>query len=316
MTSQKNSSTPQSPELRGLACRSWGVSMLPVLIALAVAFASPSICSAQTTLNLGQAGGYQLFVENDFVNISNSMISANVGIGANFSFGGSATTIQGAVYLDNDPTNYSSPGTVMGGTVTTNLSQAITDATKAASTAAGLNSTNANVLTLTGPSPTNGVYNGNYEVVGASTNGGENVINFSTLFNMSGGTITIQGTANEQFVFNFSQGFEISNTKVILEGVSASNVFFNIGGGGGVGLNNSAFSGTILDMSNTAMSIDNDSINGSIVTNGFADISSTSITPELPTFVMGCLACLLLTGKAGFDQLKRRRATRSALPQP
>ncbi len=323
MTSQSNSSTPWSREVRVLACRSWGVNRLPVLIALALALASPPICSAQT-LSLGSAGQFNLFgaynaatgASGDF-NGGPAMIIGGVGLDANSYLGGS-TTIMGAVYESQSGATYAGSGTPGGGIVTgagpnSFLSQGSQTAINTATTAAGL-SNNASVTDPNGTS---------YQVAAGSSYSGSGpivvAVNSSTnssLLNLSNTTITINGTSTEQFVFNFSGRTTLTNVNVVLSGgVQASNVFFNFVTGN-VGINGGTINGNILNLVNgTSMSLDQGVVvNGSVVSDGFIDMGNATLVPELPTVMMAGLACLLVVSHGGFNQLRRRSATPSAFP--
>jgi hypothetical protein len=53
------------------------------------------------------------------------------------------------------------------------------------------------------------------------------------------------------------------------------------------------------------MSIDNSTINGAVVSDGFADLANSVITPELPTIMVAGMAALLLLGKISLDCWRR-----------
>jgi hypothetical protein len=191
-----------------------------------------------------------------------------------------------------------------------NLAGAGQTAMNVANTAAGWNAFNANALTV-GSGP-------NYQLTGSTNHSGDNVINInsftnSAFLNLSNATITLNGTSAEQFVFNFTGRTTWNNVHVILNGVSVGNVFYNFISGN-VGINSgSNLSGTVLNLVNgTSMSIDNSTIQGAVVSDGFVDMANSVIAPELPTIMMPAIACLFLLGKIGFDC--RRRLTAS--PQP
>jgi hypothetical protein len=290
-----------------------------IMVALALTIAVPSRGVAQT-LSLGQAGGLQLFAVSDanslnagfniFTAGGPSVVAHSLALGAGTTLVGPGMISVGqALYVDtiSDPSNPASydPSsvTVAGNNIiAANLSQAGIDAQNAATTAGGWNSSNANVLGLGTP------VNGNYQINGSSANSGQNVLGFSNLLKLSNSTITINGTADQQFVFNFSQGLTFNNVKIVLTGgVAYQNVFFNVLGGN-AGITNSAILGTILDLSGTTVNLSKNEITGSVISDGLVNISATILNPELPTVAMGGLACLLVLGKVGFNRLRRRGA--------
>lgn len=293
--------------------RSVAISRVMAVVAMAVALAAPSLCSAQT-LNLGQAGNDGFFaVANsntgggDF-NFSNSTDLGGAALGAGTYLSGQGTIVGS---LSADPTatfnvNQGPSSINVLGSVSSNsgLGGLGQTAINVANTAAGWNSSNANVLSNQG----NG---NNYVFNGSSSNSGNNVINIGSL---TGATITLNGTSTEQFVFNFTGRTTLTDVTVILHGVSLSNVFYNFISGN-VGINSSNLSGNVLDVINgTSMSIDNSVINGSVVSDGFVDMANSTIAPELPTIMMAAIACLVLSGKAGLD-CRRRLTARTASPQ-
>jgi hypothetical protein len=293
-----------------------GVRWTPAVLALiasASILAAPSAASAQT-LSLGDASGFEAFaVSNattgaagDF-NFSNSTTDGSVALGANTYLGG-AGTINGNLYADQSA-SYSGVN-VMGSIITqgmgsylSTLSQNVINTATAAS---GWNSSNANALTAS-------VSGTNYQFTGGSGHNGDNVITVnsttnSALLNLSSSgtsyTITINGTATEQFVFNITGHTTWTNVTVVLNGVNSSNVFFNFLSGND-GINSSAIAGNILNVINgTSMSIDNSTIDGSVMSTGFVDLANTVIAPEFPTVMMAGVASLIVLGRAG---LKWRR---------
>jgi hypothetical protein len=303
---------------------------LTAAVALALAFAAPSLCSAQT-LSLGNAGDFGLFGaynantgSSGYLIGGPATINGNVGLDAGSAFTGT-TSITGAIYLNNDPSpsvgpaSYTGSGTPGGGFVTggiTNsfLSQGSQAAINAATTAQSwTGASNANHLTVS-----------NNSVTLSSANSGQNVVTVNTstnssLLNLSNATLNIYGGSNEQVVFNFTGPHSTTwtNVNVVLHGISASNVFFNFIGGN-VGIVGGTINGNILDVVNgTSMSLDNGVvINGSVVSDGFVDMGNAVITPELPTILMPSIAGLLIAIPAGICRLRRRLTTPSSLPNP
>jgi hypothetical protein len=291
------------------------------LIALSAAFMAPSQGFAQ--ISLGAAGGYDIFEAYNGpgmtgnVYASSSTIFGNVGLSANTSYSGYATSIGGTVYEDNAANVSYNPSGPVGGNngvpVIGSLAQASADALSASKAAAAWGTTtSANVL-----STFSGV--GNFQVNGSMANGGRNVVNFANFASIGGGsgntTITINGTSNEQFVFNFANGGTLTQTTIILNGVSENNVFFNIVGGSFSAIGGSTINGMILNMGGGGMSIDNDFISGEVVTNGFVDMAGSVIAPEMPTIMMAGLAGLLVFGHAGLNRLRSRRQVRPAVSE-
>jgi len=294
--------------IRFVSCRG-----LVGIVALVLTLAAPSQGYAQ--ISLGAAGGFELFAASNSPSLtghiytSQSMIYSNLALAANATYAGSSTSIGGSVYLDNSAqlTNgqYAATGPVGGAIIVGSLAQASADALSAANYAASWGtSTPANVLSTFA-----GV--GNFQVNGLTSNNGLNVINFASFASIGGGggtsTININATSsNEQFVFNFANGGTLTQTNVVLNGVSASNVFFNVTGGSFSAIGESSINGTVLNMSGGGMSLDNDYITGSVISNGFVDMSGTVLAPELPTIMMAGLAGLLVFGHAGLNRLRSR----------
>src|SRR5262249_54637819 len=224
----------------------------------------------------------------------NSSIGNSVGLGATSMISGSMS-IGGNLYLDNDPPSYTATGTIGGSKIYGDLTKASADAMSAANTAKNLTANNSLISNGTG----------SYHL---NLNSGLNVVNFSTKFTATNATIVIKkGTGNEQVVFNFQKGLSFTNVNIVLTGgLTWDNVFFNIVGGN-VGWGGSDISGTILNMSGGSMSLDNNYIHGSVISDGFIDLSGSIIAPELPTITMAGLACALVLGKVGLVRLRRRR---------
>ncbi len=300
------------------------VANIALAIASAIGLATSSPCFSQT-ISLGQAAQYQAFeasvpgVTPGSFSAGNSSADGNVAVGAGTSFSASSMTIGGALYADSN-TLVSTVGTTIAGGVFpgTNLTQAATDATNAANTAAGLAANNS--------------FTSDYSITGNTGQNASpvNVVNFGQAVILFGNTITINGTASEQFVFNFSQSLSIQDTTVVLNGVSASNVFFNITGGI-ASISGSTFSGTLLDEagSDSSVSLTNDVFQGSVISDAAITLQGTSmvselpitlqdtsIAPELPTIMMAGLAFAFVLGNAGRKLLRRRRLAPGVAPEP
>lgn len=295
-----------------------GILSLVAILALALTFAVSSPCLAQTTLNLGAAGGYSIFEVNpggnnsnsQTINVTASSVNGSVALGAYTGYTANSVSIAGSVYEGSNVSG-SSLGLTVGGLTHTNVTALGTAGTPAASqaatTAAGETS-NATIV----EKGSNVSISGNASVVGYT---------FSSNPNLSGSTITISGNSSQQFILNFQNGLTLANTTIVLTGgVNSNNIFFNVTGGN-VSITESTVQGTFLDMvsrggTEPTMTFSNDSLQGSIVTDTNLTISDTSIVaPELPTIMMAGIACLFLLGKAGLD-CGRRLAARTASPQP
>lgn len=234
---------------------------------------------------------------------------------------GSATTlvvdtsslISGTAY--NDLSNWGSssnpnPNIINAGTITggissnTSLSQAGTDATIAV--------TNVNGITPT-QSFGNGLYNGT--TVGGTT--GLNVISVSNGLFLSGASLTINGSSNDQFVFNISGGLDLYNSNIVLTGgVTANQVLFVVDGG--TDFFSSTVNGTFLDL-NDQVSVFGTTVNGGLISandilientviNGSGNVFGDGplVTPEMNSMVMAACVGLLLLGKAGWDRMRNR----------
>lgn len=311
MESRNNQSCLMSRALGVLARCSCGMHVLPVMVGLALLFASPTLCFGQTTLSLGQAGNYAVLEAPGSGNIglSGSTIWGNVGIDQS-NYSSSQTTVHGNVDIASGITGSSSSTAVTGSVVTgANLSSAVTAADSAAKTAASWSSTAGTTESVSGSL---------YTFTGGPA---ENVVDVTKALSISGGTIEISGSSSEQFVFNISSAVSLSNTSIVLNGVSASNVFFNLLSGGSLSVSGGTIHGNILSLNGgtagTAgtLSLSGVTLEGSVISDGSVTITNSVIVPEMPTSTMAGLALLLVLGKTGLDRLRRRRAVASTHPQ-
>jgi hypothetical protein len=281
-----------------------------VLIAAMAFIHMTSSQSCAQTLNLGAAGGFELFAaynsstddSGTFKSSPTSTIFGHVGLGADGALGGSFA-IGGNVYQESTAHNTTS-GTPS--PIVTDLSAASQAAVNAAQTAGSWNVLNSNVLTMA-------LSGNNYQVNGSSDFSGRNVINLAS---NSGGigstdghyTLTINGTASEQFVFNVGKNDDFTNVSVVLTGgVTGNNVFFNMVGGSNAFIA-SDITGTILNMNGKGISLDSGTyIHGAVISDGFVDMGNVIVAPELPTVVMASLAGLVVFGSAGIRRLRKRK---------
>lgn len=280
MRSQNNRSSLCSREPRVIARCSCGMHRLAAVIGLSLALAGPTLCFGQTTLSLGQAGDFTVFEApgSGSISVSTSTIIGNVGLDMS-NYSSTQNTINGSVYIGSGVSGSTSGTTVTGSVVTgANLTGAVSAANSAASTAAGLSST---VGTTTGTTTESVSGGSNYTFTGGPT---MNVVDVSSKLTLSGGTITISGTASEQFVFNISSAVSLSNTSIILKGVSAGNVFFNILKGGSLSVSGGVFNGNILSLnggtSGTAgsVSLSGVAMEGSVISDGSLTITNSLVS--------------------------------------
>ncbi len=301
--------------------RCFSFRWLTALIALAVGFTPSSRCSAQT-IDLGQAAGFAAFAVSDsnsgntgdFI-FSSSTVYGSAALGAGSSLTGIGTIMGN---LAQDPSASFSGVNVMGTTSSSNamgaylapLSQTVMNA---ATTAQNALSNGANQATVSGS-------NFNYNISGSA---GLNVITVNSgtnsgLLGSSLGTTTItinaNGNSNEQFVFNFTGRTTLTNVNVVLTGgASAGNIFYNFISGN-VGIVSSDLQGNVLDVINgTSMSIDNSTIMGSVMSDGFVDAANSVLAPELPTIITAGLACVFVLGMAGRNLSRRGIRTKDAV---
>ena len=286
-------------------------SQFAAVIGLGLALAGPSLCFGQT-LNLGQAATFTVLETpgSGGISVLTSTIGGNVGLDQSYS--ALNDTVNGNIYIGTGITGSSSHTNVTGSVVTgSNLTGAVSAADQVASTAAGWTGTganpNANLLQNSG-------IGSNYIFTGSSSHSGQNVLAVTSSLSISGGSITINGTASEQFVFNISNLVTFSQTSIILNGVSAGNVFFNILHGGSLTASGGTFTGNILSLNGGSgvggtVNLSSVTMDGSVISSGSLSISGSSvaIAPEMPTILLGVSALLLLVGKAGLDRFRQRR---------
>jgi hypothetical protein len=184
----------------------------------AISFAHASL------IDLGAASGYGILgLDGATINLSSGplRVNDNVGIGdngaLNFSGGGQ---INGSVNYSASATLNTGNNTISGGTHQISFSTVQHDALAEASFAASLAPTQT-FSSITSAQTING-------------NGGRNVIAIGQDIHLSGGNLTLHGSANDTFIFNISGTMELSgNTNIVLGGgVTANNVLFNFIGSG------------------------------------------------------------------------------------
>jgi len=212
-------------------------------------------------INLGDAGNYSVFALNQFQYNGPGVINGDVAVGGSTNFAAPAQ-INGTVFLN---TGVPQQGNIVptGGFVTTDLSQAISDANNEAATLAALS-----------PTQSLGTLGKNVTLTG---NGGTNVVNVSGI-KMTNGTLTLSGSASDIFIINDSGKFSSSNSSIVLTGgVTANHVLFNVGGdvsitGGG----GNDFFGTILAPSSN-VSVHDKTLTGEIIGLNISDTSGFKV---------------------------------------
>jgi len=292
--------------------------VVPVIFAMGFLAITSSPCFA-AFIGLGQAANYVLFdVSNSQWSMNNSVINGPMagGPGTTYNWSGGSGPYTGPVYYQNG--GVTPPVNSLGGTpkptaIATDLTQAVLDARAAAASAASLTAN----LTIPGNQIT---------ATGSVTgNGGENVIDL-TQVNMTNGTFTLNGTANDYFIFRVSGQFNVGNSSIrVAGGVTPNHVLWYFPNTSTIKSPNGAWDGTILAL-NSPVSFDNTPsglgfVNGAIiasddvnnnqpwvfsVVSGF-DINYTPFVPipEPSTVVLGAFG---LIGLAGWLLRSRRLA--------
>ncbi len=187
-------------------------------------------------INLGAAGPANWVVletghnaPNANVSIANASsagyVTGNIGVYSTGTISDSGTPISGSVYLSAGAHANSNLGPNVSGAVLqdasaqTLLSQARADAAAAAAAASALAGTSIADITTGGTfAGTPGVYDLNK-------------------INLSGVTLTLNGTASDYYIFNIATALTLSHASILLSGgLTPNNVLFNITRVGGTGL--------------------------------------------------------------------------------
>lgn len=203
--------------------------------------------AAESAVGLGNAGSFAVLAASTVTNTGATVVSGDLGVNA-----GSAVT--------GFP-----PGTVNNGTIhaaDTLSGLAQNDLVTAYNDAAGRTPTTSGLTVLDGKSLVPGVYSG-----GALA--------------LNGGTLTLNGTANDVFIFQAASGLVVaSGSKVaLLGGASACNVFWQVASSATIGTT-ASFVGTV--MAHTSISVDNAAtVNGRLLaqTGGVTLINDTITRP-------------------------------------
>lgn len=187
-------------------------------------------------INLGSAGPSNWAVletgagaANANVSIANASnagtINGNVGIATTGNISDSGTPVNGSVYANTAGSINANVAANVSGSVYHNaaanllLNQAVSDAANAVTAALALPSTSiANITTGGTFAHAPGVYS-------------------LSQINLSGATLTLQGSASDYYIFNISSALTLSHASILLSGgLTPDNVLFNITRSGGTGL--------------------------------------------------------------------------------
>ncbi len=279
-----------------------------VVVALAGVLAVPLPSQAQT-LSLGQAANYAAFEVNGLggtlgltgTSGSPTTINGSVALGANTNLNvGSYSTISGTAYYDTGVNLHGYGGT----TASANLSAA----GSAVSTA---------ISTISHLAATSGMPTGSLNAGGSLTGAGGvtlNVIDLTGAVNITNGTFTINGSANQWFVFDVAGAMILNKGTIALAGgVTANHVLFDVAGTTSI-TNSSTVNGTVVDQL-AATASNGSTINGALISENNISISGTvnyegfqAVTaPEMPTIMMAACGCLLVLGKIGWDRMRGKR---------
>jgi choice-of-anchor A domain-containing protein len=285
--------------------------MISFAVAVAMGLAMPSQARAQT-LSLGNAAEYAVFEvsgSNGQFSMAGGSVNGYVALGQHTTFTMTGGSIQGTAYADSPVTITHTGGSISGGIASgTSLSAAGTSASTAASAAAGLTTTANLSINMTGGSQS---FTGTQAL---------NVINVAQGITMTGGTFTINGTANQWFVFNVSNGMTLTGGNGIrlgTGGVTASHILFNVSGTTNITGPSDAVNGTILDLRG-AINMTNGTVNGALISENNITITGAdpinadgfvAVVPEMPTIAMAACGCLMLLAKSGWDRMRRKQST-------
>jgi len=305
-------------------------SRLPAVHLLAAFFATfalglgaPPRCSAQTFVGLKTAGSYGLFEGggNGTLTLgSGDSGTTNAAFAASSKFSASSTgSFTGTLYADPSSGSYTNTGpyTFSGNSgtppspVVTSLTQAVTDAQAAVTSASGLTPTQ----TFSGGISV--ANNGSTTITGTP---GQNVIQLGGDFQLgSNATLNISGTASETFIFVSSHNLNFNNAGIsvdLLGGVTANHVIF-VFNSASVGANGAAstFNGTILSM-NGDINFTNGTLNGALIQAGGHNLNFSGTTihampyqtvPEPGSLLLGSIMAVVC-GSVHYYQRRKRAA--------
>ncbi|PWT81526.1 MAG: hypothetical protein C5B58_09760 [Acidobacteria bacterium] len=215
--------------------------------------------------------------------------AANLGINSGGKLQQSGTVVvQGKYYKFSTNSDTTTNGfTAVGGVITTSNS-VITSAASAATSA----STNLAGLTA---NQTFGTLSANTTI--NATVGGRNVISLAGQ-NLSGITLTLNGSASQSFVINVSGAGITLGAVQLIGGLTAANVIFNVTGGNTSVTNGVTVNGILMDINGTVTLSGNDTLNGEIISGKNISLSGGSdvevVLPEASTAAYFTLGPLIL----------------------
>ncbi len=213
-----------------------------IVLALAL-LAAPTRAIAQT-IDLG-SGQYGVFEESNGTSkggvftLTRSTIVGNVELGPNTSFTNSSSSI------------------------TANSGKPLTDVSAAPTAISSYTATNLGDIGDSTPTITG--------------TGSINVYSVGNM-NLSSGSLTIKGTANEMFVFNVSGSVSVASSSIVLSGVNASQVIFNVIGGN-VSIKSSTSNGTFVDQKGT-ITLTSSTETGAVVSGGNISVTGSTVNAD------------------------------------
>jgi len=262
------------------------------LAALTAALTLLGLANAHAALfDLGQAGGYAALIvpggSDNLVINGGSAVVGDVGVsaGKHLDLGSSAKVgptagtgviVQGHIWLDQGATVklQNQPPNTVG---QRNLSQAVADAFAANAAAAALTPTmNLGGLDISG---------NNYTI---NANGQNNVISLDSFKLHGGGSLTLNGGANDYFVFNITGDYSISGegTMHLTGGLTQDHILWNFVGSGNTPnlTGHGTFYGTYL-APDRAFGITDSTLYGSIIAHGDLKITSKALVINTPPVI-------------------------------
>lgn len=200
------------------------------LASLNLSIPSVSATASCPPVDLGLAGDYAILATTTKLSMSNSQTSigtagtnGNVGLGPGAAQNFSQGQIHGTFFVDPTANNTKSNNVVFhNGTQIKDLSPAVAAVQQAVAQASSLT-----------PTQTFDTIN-DYTTISSSSTGSVNVIAVTNKIQLSGQTLTFQGSASDYFVVNVAGDVNLSGVSKILVdssgGLTPANVLFNVGG--------------------------------------------------------------------------------------
>src|SRR5579884_1748658 len=190
-----------------------------VLSALAMSLAD----AHASQIDLGNAAQYTVFgLSNTMVNLSNTSVDGNVGVGPNGDLKLAApSVVNGNAYLDFSATETADTGTLTGSLIRQSMAAPVQTVLALSAYSSGLTPT----LTLNASQVNNGyTFNGN---------GGINVIDINGNVNLNNYNLKFNGAANDLFYVNFNGSLTLNGSASIGESGSTGplSVLLNVTGG-------------------------------------------------------------------------------------